>query len=74
MQGSITASCGHKLEDGDEGQSIIYGGEDCDAVRGFSPCLFYAHFCTACAEQWRKDGLLFENDAVATQWLHNQRD
>jgi hypothetical protein len=69
MRGSITASCGHILGDNEPGESVIYGGENCDAVDGFQPCLFYAHFCQKCADEWRARGWLLKNETEADAWL-----
>jgi formylmethanofuran dehydrogenase subunit E-like metal-binding protein len=70
MKGSVTASCGHVLAEGETGVDVISGGEDCDAVDGFRPCLFYNHFCPKCAAEWRAKGWLFENEAEA--WMDAQ--
>jgi hypothetical protein len=69
MNGSITASCGHKVEEVEDMVDVIYSGEDCDAVTGFHPCLFYASFCPACAEDWRNKGWLFASEEEADAWL-----
>jgi hypothetical protein len=34
--------------------------------------LIYAHFCQACADSWRRDGLLFKDHEDAHAWLHMQ--
>jgi hypothetical protein len=60
------------MEDGDDGVDVIYSGEDCDAVDGFRPVLYYAHFCEKCAAKWKDDGLLFDNQDDARAWLSSQ--
>lgn len=72
MQGSITASCGHKLADDEDTVSVWYADETCDAVDGFAPCTVYASFCPACATEWKEKGLLFADEAAADRWLDAQ--
>lgn len=67
--GSITASCGHKLADGEEGVDVIYKDEQCLAVEGFIPVIVYGYFCQKCAAKWRSEGLLFDNNEEAEKWL-----
>jgi hypothetical protein len=49
--GTVTASCGHVLEDGEDTVSVRNGHESCDAVDGFSACVEYHSYCPACAER-----------------------
>lgn len=65
QRGSITASCGHVLTDGDEGREVRYSGETCDAVEGFKPCVHYAWFCTACADEARSWPEFLPDEAAA---------
>jgi len=62
MSGSIRASCGHELANADDGVDVRYAGEDCDPVDGFTPCVFYAHFCPECAADWKARGMLLTDE------------
>lgn len=51
-KGSIRASCGCLLADGDEGEPVYHTDGVCTAD-GFQPGVTYAWFCTPCAERAR---------------------
>ena len=68
MGGAIIATCGHKLEDGDDGREVIYWGEDCDSD-GFHPCVFYSHYCTKCADKAREWPEFLPDHEAADRWL-----
>jgi len=69
MKGSVTASCGHKLADDEEGVDVMYGTDSCDAIEGFRPAVAYAHFCQKCAAEWKVKGWLFADQAEADAYL-----
>lgn len=71
--GSITASCGCKLTDGDEGREVNYSGESCDWLDGFKPCVHYAWYCTACADKARQWPEFLATHEAADAWLEAQR-
>lgn len=72
MTGTIRASCGHVLKDDEETVGVIYGGEDCDAVEGFVPCIHFASFCPACAEDAKAWPTWFPDVETAEAWLDAQ--
>ena len=52
---------------------IIYGGEDCDAVDGFVPCLFFSTYCQECADKLRAEGIpMFDSEEEGDRWLDEQ--
>lgn len=72
MIGSITASCGHKVERSGDLVSVIYASEHCDAVDGFNPCIVYVEYCPKCAEKARAWPEWFEDNEQAEAWLDAQ--
>lgn len=68
-KGSITASCGCKLADDDEGVGIKFGDYDCDPIDGFQKVIIYAHYCTPCAEKAKSWDTYFETEEQANEWL-----
>lgn len=71
---TIIASCGHILTDQEGcGISVAYKDEYCDAEEGFKPCTVHAIFCNKCEREWRDKGLLFKDEAEASEWLSSQR-
>lgn len=69
-KGSLTASCGHTLTDGERTVSVVYGDYDCDAIDGFSRCVVYASFCPRCATE--RSGEFFKTKAEADAWLDGE--
>lgn len=66
---AVTLSCGCQDK---AGIDAIYAGEDCIALEGFVPCLFYAHMCADCIKRWKQDGVQFFDTAEeADQWLES---
>lgn len=73
QNGSITASCGHKLADDEDTVSVKYGEYDCDPIDGFHPCIVYAEFCPTCTEDWQRNGWLFQSEEEAEAWCDSER-
>lgn len=66
----VTLSCGCTDKPGFD---AIYAGEDCDAVDGFVPCIFYAYMCADCIAGWADDGCqFFDTHEAADAWLDAQ--
>ncbi len=74
MTGSITATCGHKVDSVDDLITVIYHGEDCDAIDGFVPCVFYSVYCPTCAEEAKKWPEYLPTHEAADAWLDAQHD
>ena len=68
--GSITASCGHTLKDGEEIVPVRTGGESCDAVDGFQPCVEYHSFCPTCAELAKTRDTYLRDDVPDDWWFN----
>ena len=68
-KGQIIASCGHAINDVDEGVAVYWKEETCDAADGFSPALAYGTFCPKCASEWREKGWSFETREDGERWL-----
>lgn len=71
MQGSIIASCGCKLVDGEETVQVRIGHETCDAVDGFYPCVGYHAYCPRCAEKAKAWDTYLPDD-VPDEWWFNE--
>lgn len=70
---TVEANCGHVVEDYDDLVLVIHSGEECDAVEGFVPAVYYLNYCPVCAEKaklWPE--YLVDHDA-ADRWLEAQR-
>lgn len=68
-KGSITASCGCKIENFDDGEDIRYGSEDCDPIDGFHRVVVYAFYCKPCAARARTWPEFIETEEQADAWL-----
>lgn len=68
MKGSITATCGHKLANADEGVDVRYGGYDCGAY-GYEKVVSYVVFCPKCAEEAKKWPEYIATDEDEARWF-----
>jgi len=73
-RGSIIASCGHALADGEEEVAVRWREQECDAVSGFYNAVAHGSFCPRCAAEWRERGDLIETDEEAKAWLAAGRE
>ena len=64
----IWLSCGHREDDFDKQYQVITKGEDCDED-GWHKALFYKTVCASCKEEYKREGILFEDEKEATEWL-----
>lgn len=69
----ITLSCGHDWPYPiQEAADVSYASEDCDAIDGFMPAIFYGTYCWDCATALQHEGILFKSDEEADAWLDAQ--
>jgi len=69
LKGSIQASCGHFLKDGEEIVDVRWRDTTCDPVTGFTNAVAYGSFCPTCAREWRERGDLLDTAEEAEKWL-----
>jgi hypothetical protein len=74
MKGSITATCGHKVESVDDLISVTFSGEECDAIDGFYPCVHYVEYCPPCAEAAKLWPEYLIDQAAIDDFWESQRD
>jgi hypothetical protein len=73
MKGSITATCGHKLDSADAGVDVRYGGYDCGAY-GYEKCVAYVVFCPACAIEAKAWPEYIADDEAEERWFATPDD
>ena len=69
MMGSITASCGCKVDGLDDIEHVRYRDVSCDAVDGFSNAVVYASYCKKCARRLKRQKHYIATDAEEQEWL-----
>jgi len=74
LKGSIRASCGHFLKDGEEIVDVRWKDTTCDPVTGFTNAVAYGSFCPTCAREWKERGNLIETAEEAEKWLSESRE
>jgi hypothetical protein len=70
---SIRLTCGHKAEEVDQDQTAIVKGYEV-TDQGWSKAIYYQSICSACKEDYRKEGNLFESDKEAILWLTSKEN
>lgn len=68
---TITASCGHVVDDTDDLIRIRFGDSTCDAVDGYVPCVVYASYCKECAERAKTFKMQYLEDDVPDEWWYS---
>jgi hypothetical protein len=67
-KGSITATCGHKLDRAEDGVDVRYGGYDCGAY-GYEKCVAYVVFCPTCAAEAKTWPEYIASDEDERRWF-----
>lgn len=70
--GTITASCGCKINHADDGEFVTTGDYDCDALEGFQPVVVTGFVCPACATDRKAWPDTLATDDAEDAWLKGE--